>query len=207
MAKHRKVEWKARYIHEDILNRIRSGELVVGDAIESRAQLVQRYSASDATCRKAIRNLVQEGILEAYQGRGVFVRSTRGRSDIRQIALVAWSDQTLRQHPAFIAAINGFIRELAPVGYQLSFCFLDPEHLHRREMQEQLGQIHASGVIVTHSPHDVQEYLTPLADRRIPLVCIGRQMEKISPYWVGADTTNGVQRVLESLLEQNKKTT
>jgi GntR family transcriptional regulator len=51
-----------------------SGGLRPGDQLPSEAQLVARYSVSPMTVRRAINILVDQGMVVAQQGRGVFVK-------------------------------------------------------------------------------------------------------------------------------------
>src|SRR5690554_331880 len=60
-------------IKQKILNRINSGEYKVEEKIPSERELCKRYSVSRTTIRKAIDELVVEGILIRRSGRGTFV--------------------------------------------------------------------------------------------------------------------------------------
>jgi GntR family transcriptional regulator len=52
---------------------IRRGEYQPGRAIPSAKRLAQQYEVAEVTARKSILILVDEGLLEGVQGRGVFV--------------------------------------------------------------------------------------------------------------------------------------
>ena len=196
-------DYRPKYltVKQFIADRIRTGRFQVGQRIPSQHELVQSCGVSGNTCKRAIQSLIEDGVLEGQQGRGVFVRSTLGRSDVRQIALVAWSDAALAQHPAFTETVNGLMRALAETHYQLNFCFLDPERLHAEEMQARLAGIHAAGIIVTHTPRDVQDALQPLTHKQVPIVCIGREMSALSPNAVLTDNAGALQRVVQGALE------
>ena len=60
-------------IEQHIRARIQSGELAHPDQIESEAELAIAFSVSRMTARKAIDNLVREGLLFRIQGKGTFV--------------------------------------------------------------------------------------------------------------------------------------
>lgn len=65
----------ARYltIKQTILKKIRSGVLCPGDALPSENQLSVRHRVSRMTARRALTELVQEGVLVRSQGLGTFV--------------------------------------------------------------------------------------------------------------------------------------
>lgn len=57
-----------------IKNDILSGKYKDGDRIPSESQFMLEYSITRTTIRKAIENLVNQGLLEKIHGKGVFVR-------------------------------------------------------------------------------------------------------------------------------------
>lgn len=60
-------------LKEKIKDSIDSGMWKVGDKIPSENQLMEQFSISRNTARKAIEELVQEGILYRTQGKGTFI--------------------------------------------------------------------------------------------------------------------------------------
>lgn len=56
---------------------IQEGRLQPGDQLPSEFQLTREFAVSRITVRRAIGNLVREGLLRSEQGRGVFVQETR----------------------------------------------------------------------------------------------------------------------------------
>jgi GntR family transcriptional regulator len=60
-------------VKEDLLLRLRSGSWPPGSEIPPEPQLCRHYRVSRGTLRRAIGDLVNEGYLERYRGRGTFV--------------------------------------------------------------------------------------------------------------------------------------
>lgn len=60
-------------LKEIIKENIESGEWVPGDLIPSENKLQQQFNISRNTAKKALDDLVQEGILKRVQGKGTFV--------------------------------------------------------------------------------------------------------------------------------------
>lgn len=64
-------------IYEQIRSQIRSGELKVGDRIESERQLAARHKVSVMTARQAVTSLEHDGLVERRRGSGTYVSSPR----------------------------------------------------------------------------------------------------------------------------------
>jgi GntR family transcriptional regulator len=69
-------------VRDDLAARIAHHEWRAGDAIPSEAELSRAYSIAIGTVRKAIDQLVAEGVLDRQQGRGTFVRKVRFNSSL-----------------------------------------------------------------------------------------------------------------------------
>ena len=69
-------------LRDDLAVRINRRELRPGDLIPSEAELAARHSVAIGTVRKAIDQLVADGVLERQQGRGTFVRRARFNSSL-----------------------------------------------------------------------------------------------------------------------------
>ncbi|MBP3650642.1 MAG: GntR family transcriptional regulator [Clostridia bacterium] len=66
-------------------NDISAGVYPAGARIPSEQQLCETYSVSRVTVRKAILDLVQEGLLVRKQGKGTFVAGERMQRDLRHV--------------------------------------------------------------------------------------------------------------------------
>ena len=64
-------------VRDDLVRRIAGGEWAPEQAIPTEAALAQTYAVSVGTVRKAIDQLVADGIVTRSQGRGTFVRRPR----------------------------------------------------------------------------------------------------------------------------------
>jgi DNA-binding GntR family transcriptional regulator len=58
---------------------ITSGELVAGAKLPTQAEIAAEWECSLAPVRQALSLLEQEGLVESYQGRGVYVLAQPGR--------------------------------------------------------------------------------------------------------------------------------
>ncbi|WP_407181453.1 GntR family transcriptional regulator [Bradyrhizobium sp. STM 3562] len=69
-------------LRDDLATRINRRELRPGDLIPSEAELAAQHGVAVGTVRKAIDQLVADGVLERQQGRGTFVRRARFNSSL-----------------------------------------------------------------------------------------------------------------------------
>lgn len=64
-------------VREDLLLKLRSGEWAPGAEIPPEPALCAHYGVSRGTLRRALGDLVNEGYLERFAGRGTFVRAPK----------------------------------------------------------------------------------------------------------------------------------
>lgn len=77
-------------IKQNILDDIHSGRLERGDKLPSEREMCEIYSVSRATVRQAIFDLVSEGILETFPGKGTFVKQATplDRNQTKNVAFI-----------------------------------------------------------------------------------------------------------------------
>lgn len=62
-------------VKADIVERINSGEYVLGEKIPSLRSLATQHAVAELTVHAAVKELQYEGVLESVSGRGTFVRA------------------------------------------------------------------------------------------------------------------------------------
>ena len=67
-----------KQIHQDLVNNIQVGNLKVGDKLKTQYELVKKYDVSLITVKRALSDLINEGILYARVGKGTFVALSSG---------------------------------------------------------------------------------------------------------------------------------
>lgn len=70
---------KYQVIENDLKNQILNGKFEYGDRFYSESELQEKYEVSSITVIRAIKDLVKEGLLVRYQGKGTFVSRSRKR--------------------------------------------------------------------------------------------------------------------------------
>ncbi|HGW6192749.1 TPA: GntR family transcriptional regulator, partial [Enterococcus faecalis] len=73
-------------IKNDLKQQIVNGEFHNGDRFYSEAEIIKKYNVSSITAIRALKELVNEGYIVRYQGKGTFI------SRARKEKLVKFSD-------------------------------------------------------------------------------------------------------------------
>jgi GntR family transcriptional regulator, histidine utilization repressor len=76
-------------VKHHVLRRIRSGERRPGERVESEHELVRELNVSRMTANRALRELVQSGVLSRVAGRGTFVADLPAAAHPLQIRNIA----------------------------------------------------------------------------------------------------------------------
>lgn len=78
-----RVDWRSdEYVYvqlaDVIAERIGRGELVPGERLPSEVELADEYGIARLTARRAVRLLVERGLVKTLSGKGSFVERTAG---------------------------------------------------------------------------------------------------------------------------------
>lgn len=68
-------------LKEDLIAAIRAGEYPIGGQLPSQRELGARYDASHMTVRRAIDELLHEGVITSIPGRGLFAAAPRQQAE------------------------------------------------------------------------------------------------------------------------------
>lgn len=84
-------------ISERLRQQITSGEYPPGTKLPSESRLIEEFQASRITIRRAIANLVRQGLVYTHQGKGVFVTDKRKVTYALSDALTFLEEDLARQ--------------------------------------------------------------------------------------------------------------
>lgn len=85
---------KYQQIKEDLLNEIESGIFEGGDRFYSESELTKKYEVSSITVIRAVQELVKDGYLIRYQGKGTFVSRARKRKQVEFSDIELFGEKT-----------------------------------------------------------------------------------------------------------------
>jgi len=100
-------------IEQDLASQIATGVLAPGSRILSEEELIQKYSVSRTTVRKAIQELERLELIEIRRGKGTFVREAKLTQEL--------------------TALTGFVEDMVAMGLQPSARLLGKETVSASE--------------------------------------------------------------------------
>ncbi|MCA0755971.1 GntR family transcriptional regulator [Paenibacillus sp. N4] len=199
-------------IQNDLIRRIQSGELDVGDLVPSEKELAEQYGVSQITSKNAIKGLVDEGLLVRYRGKGTFVRAfgDRPASELKAlaehgaatIALVIPSMKTRIDQQL----LDSLEKHCASAGYELLIRITRENPDEEARAIERFRNRGVDGFIVFPvEQNSYNETILRLSLDRIPLVLVDRFLKEIKTYSVSSDNMGGVKEAVEDLLARGHR--
>jgi DNA-binding LacI/PurR family transcriptional regulator len=95
-------------IRDEISRRIEGGELKQGERIPSLREMCDEFGVSSITARRALLDLLNEGIVERRGGLGAFVTGMRRRARIA-VVIIGYSESAWRQNSGSFGQLVGGI--------------------------------------------------------------------------------------------------
>lgn len=141
------------------------------DKLPTEMALVEKYSVSRQTVRKALAALVSEGLLESIQGSGYYVTyNLKNSQKCMRIAVIA----TYITEYIFPLILNGIERTASENGYSVMITATNNSIASERAILENLMKNPVDGILVegtkTALPNPNIIYYRKLADSGIPIV-------------------------------------
>ncbi|MDD5704966.1 MAG: GntR family transcriptional regulator [Kiritimatiellae bacterium] len=175
---------KTDQVQSAITQAIRQQQIRPGKRVPSEAQLMTSLSVSRVTVRRAISNLVREGVLESRPGFGHVVRSAQGQLTIGILFGHTFLDvQAVPFHRLLLDSLQNHLNELN-ARFQLYVTRLaGMEHEHGRERfltDVRKGRLHAVLTLAWPCPPDSDpravamdaEMLELMRSRKVPYAAI-----------------------------------
>jgi DNA-binding LacI/PurR family transcriptional regulator len=192
-------------IIDDIQQRVKSGNLKVGDQIGSQNELAKEYNVSLITVKKALSELIKEGILYSRVGKGTYVASQNPKSQnvtTRTIGLVL---QDMKS--PFFSLIAQEAENIAfQRGYSIFFSNVSGQ-LEKEESQiSQFRQMGVSGLIIASMTHVyyADEMIRKLHNEGFPYVMVS-YIHDPDIYFVGTNHEYGGYIATGHLIEGGYK--
>lgn len=174
-----------------------------GDIFPPEIELAVQFGVSRGTMRKAMKVLVDEGILTRIPGKGTFIHTEDAKAAVPPerarligIVLPQMSD------PLGASMISGAERVARQNGYSLIFCNLDEKLETEEEHFDRLLNHRVAGVILfpLALPGEL-ELIETLGDAEVPIVIIDRQVPGLNATTILADNFNGAYQAIRHLLD------
>ncbi|GGD52475.1 GntR family transcriptional regulator [Paenibacillus nasutitermitis] len=187
-------------IKQYLLTEINQGHWNSHDKLPSENELTEQFSVSRITVKKAMSDLVDQGVIYRVQGKGTFVSSPGAEPSTEEMPVGQPGKQTIalllpfinNQHNALL--LNGVENILSQAGYSLLFCNTENSiEKEERVIREMIGQ-QVAGMIVY--PVDGESYnreILQLTLDSFPLVVMDRYLRGIDTNCVCPDNFQGAR--------------
>jgi DNA-binding LacI/PurR family transcriptional regulator len=172
--------------YEQIENKLRfeikQGILKEGDQIGSHKELSLKYNVSLITIKKALSNLINEGILVGRTGKGTFVSSGKKKIDISKHKSIGLVLRDLN-HPFYSPIVKSVEKKVSELGYNLLLASSSGDIEKEENQIAHFKRIGVSGLIIASMSLDYHatDYIKNLEETNFPYIMISYMHDP--DYW------------------------
>ena len=180
-----------KQVGEEIVKQINNGELKVGDKLETQSELVKRYDVSLITIKRALSDLISEGVLYARAGKGTYVARRPQKIDYSKHLTIAYVLKDL-DNPFYQSIVSSVERNLSKNGSNLMLYSSDNRHDNEERKIRYFIDMGVSGLILGsmfHS-HYTGSLIKQLQAEHFPFVMVSHT-EDPEINFVGTDQEAG----------------
>jgi DNA-binding LacI/PurR family transcriptional regulator len=204
---------------EQIKLLIINGSMEAGTRISTERELMAQLNLSYNTVTRALRELVQEGLLEREQGRGTFVAERRQQH--KTVAVVTpllyqqqgdryHTDRSLSSHFAHIIEpqlVRAIEAEAKAFGANV-LLYLDNSSvdIERENFINLIQRKVDAAIVLSIGSNDNDDCLLRIQEANIPLVLVDRYSEFVHTNYVGSDNFSGTVNAVNILIENGFQT-
>lgn len=190
-----------RQIMTDIRQKIADGSLKVGDKLDSHHKLAAHYQVSLITIKKAIAELIREGILFGRVGKGVYVARPHSSVDYARSQTIGFVLRDL-ESPFF----SRIFMSVEKAAFANRYNLLIAQTANQPDIEEyqirHFLTLGVSGIIIASMSHQYQasSLIRQLLDDHYPFVMVSYVTDEDIPF-VGTDHVLGGYIACEHLIK------
>lgn len=194
-----------RQIAEEIRGTILAGKVQVGSQISSQHELARQYGVSLITVKKALSELVHEGVLFSRAGRGTFVERQPAEFKPLKIQTLGIVLRDLAS-PFFSLIVQGIEANASRLGFSILVSSASNEQEKEDSQIRHFHSIGVSGLIIASMTHDARasEAVRDLHRWEFPYVMVS-YLEDPDIYRVGTDHRAGAAMATRHLLDLGRR--
>ena len=193
-----------------IEDQIKSGEKKEGDGIPSEKKLCELYNISQITVRKAIFELVNDGVLYRIPGKGTFItHQVPGIKGVAKLKTDNIGFVISREHHPILSntfysyVFGGVEEESRSQGYNLIYQILDEKLMFEPTTFKLIEERKVDGLLlVGEMPHS---FISELKTKDIPIVLVDHYIEGSGIDSIVTDNLNGTAEIMKYLIDLGHK--
>ena len=197
---------KYQMVKDYVLSQIENQEFTKDDRIPSESEFSKLLDVSSITVRKALSELVNEGVIYRIRGKGSFVASQAPVSE-KTSNLVAFVLSGIDLYDSsYMQIMRGIQSFLGKNGCKLIIDFVENDFEQERELVMGLIQTELRGLLIYSSnPEAAKGYLGEIRKKSIPFVMLDRSPAGYPVNVVTCNNHDGVYEAVEYLIQQGHR--
>lgn len=198
---------KYRMVKDYVLMQIENNELGKGGRIPSESEYSKLLDVSSITVRKALAELVNEGVIYRVRGKGSFVADRRNAADITSSGYVTFvMSGNEMYNSSYMQIIKGVQTYLSQQNCKLIIEFVENDFEQERALIQKLIEAENSGLLIYSSnPDAAKEYLEEIRKRSIPFVLLDRIPSGYPVDCITCNNYDGAYEAVQYLISQGHR--
>ncbi|MCJ7839849.1 GntR family transcriptional regulator [Lederbergia sp. NSJ-179] len=166
---------KYQMVRDHILSLIQNKELSAHARIPSEKDFIEKLGVSSITVRRALAELVDEGVIYRVKGKGSFISEQKPKNQTSSKLITFVLSGNDMYDNSYMQIMKGIQSYLSNHGYKLIIEFIENNIDQERELVKKLIQTDCGGLLIYSSnPEAAKEYLTDIQSKRLPVVLLDR---------------------------------
>ncbi|MBM6995711.1 GntR family transcriptional regulator [Paenibacillus sp. DXFW5] len=198
---------KYQMVKDYVLSQIENQEFTEDERIPSESEFSKLLDVSSITVRKALSELVNEGVIYRVRGKGSFVASQAAAVPDKTSNLVAFVISGIELYDSsYLQIMRGIQSFLGKQGCKLIIEFVENDFEQERELILGLIQTELRGILIYSSdPEAAKGYLGEIRKRGIPFVMLDRSPSGYPVNVVTCNNHDGAYEAVEYLIKQGHR--
>jgi GntR family transcriptional regulator, arabinose operon transcriptional repressor len=198
---------KYQMVKDYVLSQIENQEFTEDERIPSESEFSKLLDVSSITVRKALSELVNEGVIYRVRGKGSFVASQTAAVPDKTSNLVAFVISGIELYDSsYLQIMRGIQSFLGKQGCKLIIEFVENDFEQERELVLGLIQTELRGILIYSSdPEAAKGYLGEIRKRGIPFVMLDRSPSGYPVNVVTCNNHDGAYEAVEYLIKQGHR--
>jgi DNA-binding LacI/PurR family transcriptional regulator len=187
-------------LRQDLLARIRRGEFSPGDLLPSEAKLCEEYGISVTTARRALLELVKEGVVYRKAGIGTIVAPRVRRARVAFLS-IDYKDDAWRRTPSAMGEIVAGISEACwqrAADFYMTGVYGEEVVAYLRGLVEERS---VDGILLRSADDIEEEFLEILEGAGMPYVVVKRRIPGRRMNCVVSDDLSGATMATNHLID------
>ena len=179
-----------------ILAKIEKGDYKIGDQIPSTSEISVIYRVSTITVRRAVSDLINEGVLKGIHGKGTFVVSPGKKiKENKGDKVIGVIFTNLASNPFFAEILQGIENEVGLAGYHVITITTNNSFEKECRVLEEVKRKGVEGIILTpattNHAHSENQILKSFLAEAFPIVFVDRKNHDLPVDYVTSDNEKG----------------